>query len=88
MKFNCEKCGKVNEGKFDGYDVNELLEGIQFIATKNDDGTCEVRAEDDRELQGLDKKYLLEKAKQFANKNDVFTCLKCGSQIVPDDMLA
>jgi predicted RNA-binding Zn-ribbon protein involved in translation (DUF1610 family) len=88
MKFNCEKCGKVDEGRFDGYWFGDRqLEGIMFIAKKNDDGTCKVRAEDDKYLATLNKKYWLKMAKEFAEDNDIFICLKCGSQIVPDDML-
>jgi len=89
MKFDCEKCGKIDEAKFDGYPFGDRqLEGVMFVARKNDDGTCEVRAEDERDLHGLDKAYWLEMAKAFAEKNDIFTCPRCGDDVVPDDMLA
>lgn len=93
MKFNCEKCGKIDEALFDGYEFGDrILEGVKFKARKNDNGTCEVESvdiwENDPYLKGLNKEFWLNNAKQFAEKNDIFICPNCRRQVVPDDMLA
>jgi len=88
MKFDCEKCGKMDEALLNGYDFGErTLEEVWFRVKKHDNGTCEVYPEDPKELHGLDQKYWLAQAKDFAEKNDVFTCPSCKGQVVPDDML-
>ena len=92
MKFDCEKCGKIDEAEFDGYPFGDrLLEGVKFVARKNDDGTCEVRpkgSDDEAYLGTLNKKMWLDRAKTFAEAYDIFTCPTCGGDAVPDDMLA
>jgi len=89
MKFDCDNCGKIDEAVFDGYPFGDrLLEGVQFIARKNDDGSCEVRLTEPGMLAGLDEKHWMSRAKTFAEKNDVFECPICHGQVVPDDMLA
>jgi len=91
MKFDCETCGKIDEAIFDGYPFGDrLLEGVKFIAKKNDDGTCEVRTkgpDDDQYLEKLNMDYWLQMAKQFAEENDIFECPKCGGDVIPDDMM-
>ena len=91
MKFNCLNCGDIDEAIFDGYPFGDrLLEGIKFVAKKNDDGTCEVRPQNDiyfHYLGEINMKYWLGCAKTFAEQNDIFECPKCGEDVIPQDMM-
>ena len=92
MNFDCEKCGKIKEAIFDGYPFGDrLLEGVKFIASKNDKGKCTVRplgSDDEAYLANLNKKQWLAAAARFAEENDIFECPTCGGEVIPDDMLA
>jgi len=87
MKFDCEKCGKIDEARFDGYGQGAFpdLQGITFVVTKNDKGKCKVRTLNDNDQ--ADARIWMSVVKRWAEQNDVFDCPKCGGQVVPDDML-
>jgi hypothetical protein len=92
MKFDCDKCGKIDEALFDGYGFGErILEGVMFKAKKRDNGTCVVDSVDkwekDPYLSGLNKKHWMKLAKDYAEDNDIFECPTCKNDVVPDDML-
>lgn len=91
MKFNCDTCGQIDEAIFDGfYFGDRLMEGVKFIASKADDGTCTVRPatqDDEVCIADFNKERWLARAKLFAEHNDVFACPQCGGDAVPDDML-
>ena len=82
MKFNCEKCGKIDEAILDeiapylSWDSKEA--SPRFRIRKNDDGTVVLTPHEDW--------YKL--LKELAEKQDIFTCPTCDGQIIPDDMLA
>lgn len=89
MKFDCEKCGKIDVAELDGYAFSErIFEGVIFIVRKNDDGTCEVSPKDKNDVKGYEwNGYWKEIAETFASKYDVFTCPACGGDVIPDDMM-
>ena len=94
MKFDCEKCGKIDEALLNGYLFGDrTLEGVMFKVRKNDDGTCKVEPangswDKDSYLRELNKEYWMKLAKEFAEQNDIFECPKCKNEVIPDDMLA
>ena len=63
------------QAKFDGYSFGDrLLEGVMFIATIQDDGTMSVAVDPRHEnyFNQLNTTMWLEKALDFAMRNDVF----------------
>jgi hypothetical protein len=90
INFDCERCGKVEKAYLDGYSVGDrLLEGVKFICSQNDDNTfiIEINEEDKPYLSKLNIEYWLDRAKISAEKQDIFSCINCGDDIVPDNML-
>ena len=91
MKFDCEKCGKIDNAIMDGYSFGDrLLEGVKFLVTKNDNGKCMVEPyhpDDKSYLKTLNYNMWMKMAKESAETNDIFECPHCGSDVVPDDML-
>lgn len=84
IRFDCEKCGRIDESEFDGYAFGDRqLEGVMFVCSQPKKGQFKVRFKDDPKtdpyLVTLNTKYWLKAAKDYAKKNDIFTCPKvCG----------
>lgn len=74
MKFDCLKCGKIDEALFDGYHFGDrTLEGVMFKARKHDDGSCDVELAEgewqkDPYLSKLDEKYWMAQANWNGSK--------------------
>jgi hypothetical protein len=82
MKFNCEKCGKIDEAILDeiapylSWDSKEA--SPRFRIRKNDDGTVVLIPHED----------WVRLLKELVAKQDIFTCPTCDGRVIPDDMLA
>lgn len=102
VKFDCEKCGKIDIAYIDGYGVGgRTLEGSLFGVKKNDDGTCKIvsyldvdskeidisKWNEDPYFKTLNKEYWVKALEDYASTYDMFECPKCGSDVVPDDLL-
>ena len=94
MKFDCEKCGKIDVELIDGYHIaDRLLEGVMFEVRRNEDGTCIVNVVKKHAayFNDLNTVKWLGEAKAYAERNwhdDIFTCPRCKRDVVPDDLLA
>ena len=90
MKFDCEKCGKIDFALMDGYPFGDrLLEGVMFIVILDDDHKASVKIAPDYAdyFSQFNEAHWYPIAKRYAEKNDIFTCPTCGQDVVPDDML-
>lgn len=88
IKFDCEKCGKIEMALLDGYLVGDrLLEGVMFECRQNDDGTFVIQVEESSKpyFSNLNEKKWLEEVCKKAQKYDVFTCPTCGGDCVWDN---
>jgi|SaaInlV_100m_DNA_2_1039680.scaffolds.fasta_scaffold26447_2 hypothetical protein len=93
MKFDCEKCGKIDEALLNGYGVGDrILEGVMFKVKKADDGTYSVESVSDWKtdpyLRGLNESHWMGAVKDEVEDMDIFQCPHCKGDVVPDDMLS
>lgn len=90
IKFDCEKCGRIEMSLLDGYGVGDrLLEGVMFECRQNDDNTFDVAISPKHAeyFSKLNEKKWLGEIKEAAKHQDVFTCPHCGSDTAPENML-
>lgn len=78
-------CGEIDHVLFDGYSIGErILEQVMFkVFLKDGEIAVDSKDEWDKDpyLSGLNKNYWMERALNFAKKNDIATCPKCGNDV-------
>ena len=90
IKFDCEKCGRIEMALLNGYYVGDrLLEGVLFECQQNDDGTFNIQiTEDSKEyFSQFNQQMWLTRMVEYAQNIDFFICPTCGNDVVPEDEL-
>ena len=86
MQVICETCGLIEYALVDGYPFGDrALEGVSFKVTFDKKGNALVDTLDDwnsnNYLRGLNKKYWLEQAVDYAESTDTLECSYCHDDI-------
>jgi hypothetical protein len=87
IKCKCDNCGELEYVLMDGYSFGDrLLERVMFEVRKNNNTDFQVNIDKESEdyFNTLNKKKWLKEAKDYASKNDIFTCPKCGDDVAFD----
>lgn len=82
--FKCDKCGDLDYVLMDGYPFGDrLLEGVMFEVRVDAKGKFSVKIDKDSAayFSDLNQAKWLKAAKEYAKKNDIWTCPKCSDDV-------